>query len=154
MKTFDAKKLSLFFSLNYLLSYFGVARHIGNWWDVLVAGFCDCMMFLVFFLLFYFYYIFFNMRTQKDKLWQKVKHSNCDKTKKITLWQNSKSQIVTKFKHSYCDKTQKLKVWQNSKTQIVTKFKKSNCDKNQKIKLWQKSKTQIVTKPFLKLWQN
>ena len=36
--------------------------------------------------------------------------------------------MVTKLKNSNCDKTQKLKLWQNSKTQIVTKLKKSNCD--------------------------
>ena len=38
-------------------------------------------------------------------------NSNCD---------NSKKQIVTKPKYSNCDKTQKLKLLQNSKTQIVT----------------------------------
>ena len=72
----------------------------------------------------------------------KLKHSNCDKTKKkmeekkptalivtklkLELWQNSTNKIVTK--------TQKLKLWQISKTQILTK-----------IKLWQNSNTQIVT---------
>ena len=107
----------------------------------------------------------------------KLKNSNCDKTLKLKLWQNSKT-------HS--DKTQKLKLlkknsknlcetkpklWQNlrtqtmtkkySKNQIVTKLKNSNCDESQiviKIK-----KTQLVTKLTnlpgdqthkLKLWQN
>ena len=52
-----------------------------------------------------------------------LKNSNCTDTKKK------------------CDKTQKLKLCQNSKTQIVTKFKnskfgqKSNCDKTQKFKI-------------------
>ena len=40
------------------------------------------------------------------------KRSNWDKTKKLKLWQNSKTQIVTKVK--------KIKLWQNSKTKIVT----------------------------------
>ena len=58
----------------------------------------------------------------------KLKNSHCEKTQKLKLWQNSKTQIVA---------TQKLNFWQNSKTQIVTKLK---------IKLWQCSKTQMVTK--------
>ena len=33
-----------------------------------------------------------------------------------------------------CDKTQKLKLWQNLKTQNVTKFKNSNCDKTREFK--------------------
>ena len=32
----------------------------------------------------------------------------------------------TKFKNSNCDKTQKLKLWLNSKTQTVTKLKPQN----------------------------
>ena len=36
------------------------------------------------------------------------------------MWQNSKTQIVTKIKKINCDKTQKLKILPNSKTQIVT----------------------------------
>ena len=38
---------------------------------------------------------------------------------------------MIKTKSSNCDKTQKLKLGQNSKTQIVTKLKNSNCDKTQ-----------------------
>ena len=92
-------------------------------------------------------------------------NSNCEKTQKFKLQQNSKTQIVTKLKNSNCekklknsncdkikikkkinfDKTQKLKLWQNTKTQIVTKLKtwilaklkNSMCDKTQKLKLWQ-----------------
>ena len=74
----------------------------------------------------------------------KVKNSNCDKTQKLKLWQQSnwdKTQNVTK-----------LKLWQNFKTQIVTKLKTQIVTKlkklkfyqNQKIKLWQNLKTQIV----------
>ena len=57
----------------------------------------------------------------------KLKNQNFD---------NSKTQIVQKLKFFICDKTQKLKLWQNSKTQILTKLKlwqnsqNSNCDKN------------------------
>ena len=76
----------------------------------------------------------------------KLKKSNCDKTQKIKLWQNSKNQIVTKLKNQIVT-TQKLKSWQNSKTEIVTKLKNSNgdktkkknyCDKTKKLKLLQK----------------
>ena len=45
---------------------------------------------------------------QNSKLWQ-LKRLNCDKTWKLELWQNSKTQIVTKPKDSNCDKTQKHK---------------------------------------------
>ena len=88
----------------------------------------------------------------------KLRYSNCDKTQKLKLWLNSKTQIVTKLKNSNCDNAQTLKLWQNSKTQKMTKLKNSNCDKSnkkkpknidkaQKLKTWQNSKTQIVTKP-------
>ena len=40
-----------------------------------------------------------------------------------------KNQIVTK---SSCNKTQKLNLYQNSKTQIVTKLQNSNCEKTLK----------------------
>ena len=66
-----------------------------------------------------------------------------------SLWQNSKTKIVTKVKNLNCDKSQKLKLW---------KLKTSICDKNQieeknqklivttqKLKLWPNSKTQMVT---------
>ena len=82
----------------------------------------------------------------------KPKNSNCCKTQKVKLWQNSKTQIVSKLKNYNCDRkrkkkiyrTHKLKSWQNPKTQIVTKLKlwpnqisgivtklNSNCDKTQ-----------------------
>ena len=57
------------------------------------------------------------------------------KPKKLKLWPNSKTQIMTKLKKN-CNKTIQLKLWQNSN---------SYCDKNPKIKLWQNLKTQIVT---------
>ena len=44
-----------------------------------------------------------------------------------------------------CDKTKKLKLCQNSKTEIDKKLKESNVYKTQKIELRQNSKTQIVT---------
>ena len=58
-----------------------------------------------------------------------IKNSNCDKTQKLKLWQNSKSKMVTKLKNFNGDKTQKLKLWHNLSTQIVTKLKNSSCDK-------------------------
>ena len=76
-----------------------------------------------------------NLKTQ---MVTKLKKSNCDKTQKLRLWQNSKK--------SKCDKTWKLKQSNYDKTQVVTKLKlwqKSNFDKNQnvtKIKLWSKNK--------------
>ena len=57
-----------------------------------------------------------------------LENSNCDKTQKLKLWQNSKIQIVTKLKNSNYD---------NSKTQIVTKLKNQNS---------YNSETQIVSK--------
>ena len=39
--------------------------------------------------------------------------------------------MVIKFNHSNCDKTQKVNLRQNSKTQFVINFKNSNCDKTQ-----------------------
>ena len=76
------------------------------------------------------------------------------------MGQNSEIQIMTKLKNSNCCKTQKLKLgqnsklklWPNSKTQIVTKQKKSNCDKTQKLKLRQNinyDKSQFMTKDIL-----
>ena len=64
------------------------------------------------------------------KLWQNSKtqmvtkpnNSNCDKTQKHKLWKK-----VKKWK---CDKPQKLKLWQNSTIQIVTKLKNTNWNKN------------------------
>ena len=48
------------------------------------------------------------------------------KTQIVTKFKK-KTQIVTKQKkNSNCDKTQKLELWQNSKTHIVTKLKTSN----------------------------
>ena len=73
----------------------------------------------------------------------KLKNSNCDKTKKYKLWQNSKTQIVTilqktqivtKLKNSNYDQTQIVAKLKNSN---FTKLKKSNCDKTQKHILWQ-----------------
>ena len=72
-------------------------------------------------------------------MWQNLKISNCDKYQK--------TQILKKLKKK-CDKTKKLKLCQNSKTEIDTKLKKSNVYKTQKLELRQNSKTQIVTVLF------
>ena len=83
------------------------------------------------------------MTKLKKKIVTKLKNSDCDrsqkskllqnKKKKLQLWQNSKTPIVTKIKKSNYDKTQKLELWQKSKTQIATKVKNSNCDKTQNL---------------------
>ena len=122
------------------------------------------------------------MTSQKLNFLQ-LKNSNCDKTQKLKLWPNSKTQIatkqkkvwqnfktqmVTKIKNSNCDQTKNIKLWgekKNSKTPIVRKKKlqNCNCDKTQKLKLWQNSNTKIMTKlnysnydkiQKLQLWQN
>ena len=54
------------------------------------------------------------------------KDSNCDKTQKLKILQNLKTQIVTKLKYSNCDKTKFFYKTTNSncdKTQIVTELK-------------------------------
>ena len=61
-----------------------------------------------------------------------------DKTQKLKLWKkNLKTETVTKLKNSNCDKTHKLKLWQNSKTETETKHKNFKCDKIQKLQLLQ-----------------
>ena len=79
----------------------------------------------------------------------KITNSNCDKTLKLKLWQNSKTQILIKFK--------KITFLQNSKTQIVTKLKNTNYVETQKLKFWQNSISDQIYKFFgkniLKLWR-
>ena len=58
----------------------------------------------------------------------KTKTSNHDNTNKLywdqsQIAKNSKTQTVTKSKISNCDKTQKHKLQQNSITEIATKLK-------------------------------
>ena len=55
---------------------------------------------------------------------------NCDKTQKLKLLQNIKTQIVTKLENTNCNKTQKLK--KLNKNLILTKLKNSNCDETEK----------------------
>ena len=83
----------------------------------------------------------------------KLKNSNCDKTQKLKLWPNSKTETETKHKNFKCDeipktkfvtKLTKKKLWQNS-TQLVTKLKNSYCDKTWKLKLWQKHLDTLTT---------
>ena len=91
-------------------------------------------------------------KEKKLIMWQNSKTKNVTKLIKIKLWHKSKTQIVSKIKNSNCDKSQKLKLWQNWKTQTMTKLKNSNRDQTQKLKwlqnpnLWQNSKIQIATK--------
>ena len=62
----------------------------------------------------------------------KLQTQNVAELKKITMWQNSKTQIVNKLKNSKFEKTykKKIKILQNSKTHIVrNKPKHSNWDK-------------------------
>ena len=83
---------------------------------------------------------------------------NVDKTQKLLMWQNWKTQIVTKLKKSTFDNTQQLKMLQNSnidKTQIVKK--NANFDKTQQLKLWQINKNSKCDKTCimtnLHLWE-
>ena len=77
--------------------------------------------------------------TKLEKKILTTQNSNCDKTQKLKLQQNLKTQIVTKLKkirimtilknNSNIDKTKK--------NQTVTKLKKNlNCGKTQELKLW------------------
>ena len=67
------------------------------------------------------------------------KNTSYDKTQKLKLWQNSKSQIGTKLKNSNCHQTKKKNC---KKTKKTTKF-----DKIQKlVPKFKNSKTHIVTK--------
>ena len=61
----------------------------------------------------------------------KFKNSKLDKTQKLKIWPNSKTQNVTKLKNSKCYKTPKLKMWQN-KIKIRTKLKTENAEKKRK----------------------
>ena len=61
------------------------------------------------------------------ELWQNL---SCDKTQIVSKLKKSKFE-----KKSNCDKTQKLHLKQNSKTQIVTKLKKTKIVT--KLELWQ-----------------
>ena len=100
----------------------------------------------------------------------KLKTQMVTKLKKLKLWQNSKTQIVTKLKNSNCDKTQIVKKNSNCEnTQIMTQLKNSKCDKTQTMTMLNNSncvktkKTQILEKNSncnktqtvikLKLWQ-
>ena len=49
------------------------------------------------------------------------------------MWPNSKTQTVTKIEYSNFDKTQKLNLFQNLKTQIVAKIKKKSSKFENKI---------------------
>ena len=65
-----------------------------------------------------------------------TQNSNYDKTQKLKLRQNSKTQIVTKQKNLNCDKTKKnSKIDKTKQNQTVTKLKKRNCGKTQELKL-------------------
>ena len=76
----------------------------------------------------------------------KLKNLNFDKTQKLKLWQNSKSQIVTKLKNLNFDKTRKPENSNCDTTKIVTKLKKIKLGQNAKTQIVTKLKTQIVTK--------
>ena len=97
-----------------------------------------------------------------------LKNSNGDKTQKLILWKNPRTQIVTKLKKTQIVRTQivtKLKLWHYSnwdktqilqssncdqkKTQIVTKLKNSNSDKTRimtNLNLWQEKYSKWVFK--------
>ena len=56
------------------------------------------------------YFVLFNLFVKKKVTIRQ--NSNYEKLKP-KLWQNSKNQIVTKLKWSNCDKSKKIKLWQN-----------------------------------------
>ena len=66
----------------------------------------------------------------------KLRNKNTDKTQKLKLGQNSKTQIVTKTQNLIYDKTQNLKMTPNLHT-IVKFFLNLNLQQN--------SRTQILT---------
>ena len=67
----------------------------------------------------------FKQNFQQTEIVTKLKNLNCDKTQKLILWQNSKTQIGTKLKTEIVNK---LKNSNCDSTQIVGKLKNSNCD--------------------------
>ena len=76
---------------------------------------------------------------REKNLVTKLKNGHFDKTQKLKLFPNSRSQILTKLKNRICDKTDKSNL---DKTQIVRKLKNSNCEKTIKKKTnWDKTKT-------------
>ena len=70
-----------------------------------------------------------------------------EKTQKLKLWHNSKTEIVRKIK------TQKLKSRPNL-NQIATQLKTSSRDKTQGLKFLQLKKLNCDKTQELKLWQN
>ena len=67
-------------------------------------------------------------KTQKLKMWQNTKTTNvtnseCDKTQNSKFY-NSKTKNMTKLK-------KKIKMWKNLTTQMVTQLISLNCDKTQ-----------------------
>ena len=86
------------------------------------------------------------MTTQKQK---------CERTKKLEMWHNIKTEISQNWKTSNLIKLT-FKMWQNSKTHKVKKkkLKNSKCEnakkrskmgQNSKPKMWQNSKTKYET---------
>ena len=83
----------------------------------------------------------------KTQFVTKLENSTCDKTQKLKLWWNwKKHRLQTNSKTQNVKKRKKkLNLWPNFKTQVVTKLKnkncekvqKKNCDKSQKLKSWQ-----------------
>ena len=71
---------------------------------------------------------------KKSNIDKTKQNQTVTKLKKNTrLWQNSRTQTVIKLTKKKCDKTWKIKLWPNSKTQIVGgekmwQPKNSNCD--------------------------
>ena len=104
--------------------------------------------------------------TKKTALVTKLENLNFDKTQKLKVWQNSKTQFVTKKlqiltkpKNSNFEEKKlkfypniktwtipKLKLWPNSKSHIVTKLKNLNGNKTKKTWELIELKTKIITK--------
>ena len=77
-----------------------------------------------------------NYERKKLKLFQNLKTKIVTKLKKLELYQNSKNWIGTKWNIKF-DKFEKLNLWQSLTIQIETKLK--NLNYNQNKNFWQKS---------------
>ena len=66
----------------------------------------------------------------------KLKNTNCEKTQKLKLLPNSKTQMLTKLSSDSCDSSDSSDSSDNSDIffvlKIVAKLKNSNCDKIKK----------------------
>ena len=66
----------------------------------------------------------------------KTQNTNCDKTEKLKLRQNLKTQIATKLKNPNCERKKKpIILTKLKKNQTYKTKRKLNCGKTQELKL-------------------